>query len=232
MLKHLIKVSKGKWFIAMLAFALVLAGSLGAVGDVNAQAGKSSLIVILTGKLAAITNVSVEVSGENLSEPKTANTLLPGLALFLMLDNGTYSVTPTKEGYACTPLSQSVTLGDGGLGSQVVVFESTERPMDVPYEDLWAESGHADKTAEAFNHWNDEEEDPDGISTSCAKCHSTPGYLDFLGEDGTAFGVVDNPAAIGTVIECIACHNDTASSLTSVTFPSGLVVSDLGGEAR
>ena len=216
----------------MLAIALVLCGSLGTVEEANAQAGKSSLIVILTGKLAAITNISVEVSGENLTTPLTMNTLFPGLALFLLLDNGTYSVTPTKEGYAYSPLSQSVTLGGGGLGLQVVVFESTEGPLEVPYEDLWASSGHADKTAEAFNHWNDEEEDPEGISTSCAKCHSTPGFLDFLGEDGTTFGVVDNPAPIGTVIECIACHNDTASSLTSVTFPSGEVISGIADEAR
>jgi len=113
-----------------------------------------------------------------------------------------------------------------------VVFESTEGSLEVPYEDLWASSGHADKTAEAFNHWNDEEEDPDGIPTSCAKCHSTPGFLDFLGEDGTAFGVVDNPTEIGTVIECIACHNDTASSLTSVTFPSGEAIGGIADEAR
>lgn len=133
MLKSLIKVSKGKWFIAMLAFACVLAGSLGPVRDVNAQAGKSSLIVILTGKPAATINVSVEVKGDT---TKTVNTLIPGLALFVMLDNGTYSVTPSKEGYAYSPLSQSVTLGGGGLGLQVVVFESTEGPLEVPYGTL------------------------------------------------------------------------------------------------
>jgi hypothetical protein len=232
MFKCIRTVSKSNYLIVTLTFACVLAGSLGVVGDANAQAGKSSLLVILTGKLASTTNVSVECNGDNLTEPITMKTLYPGLALFLLLDNGTYSVTPSKEGYAFTPLSQAVTLGDTLFRWKVLVFESTESPLDVPYEELWAESGHADTAAEAFNHWNDEEEDPDGVSTSCAKCHSTPGFLDFLGEDGTEFGVVDNPAVIGTVVECIACHNDTTSSLTSVTFPSEEVVGGLTDEAR
>ena len=232
MLKIARTVFSSKWFMVMLVFAFVLGGSLGAVKDANAQGGMYGIIVILSGELDAITNVSCELSGEDLSETITTATLFPGVAMFLGLDSGSYTVTPSKEGCAYTPLSQEVTLGGEGLGWGFVLFESTKNPLEIPYEDLWASSGHADKTAEAFNHWNDEEEDPDGIPTSCAKCHSTPGYRDYLGEDGTEFGVVDNPAAIGTVIECIACHNDTASSMSSVTFPSGLVVSDLGGEAR
>src|SRR6185295_14194536 len=66
----------------------------------------------------------------------------------------------------------------------------------------------------------------------CARCHTTSGYRDYLGADGTAAGVVDKPAPVGTVIECDACHNDQAAALTSVTFPSGLTVSGLGKEAR
>ena len=45
---------------------------------------------------------------------------------------------------------------------------------------------------EAFRHWD--EDVPQEVSTRCAKCHSTHGYLDFLGEDGTAAGTVDNAA--------------------------------------
>jgi hypothetical protein len=88
---------------------------------------------------------------------------------------------------------------------------------------LWSGSGHADAGAEAFNHWNEE----GSIPTTCAKCHSTPGFLDFLGADGTAAGTVDNPA----VIDCAACHNSATPSLTSVTFPSGKTVTGLGNEA-
>jgi hypothetical protein len=100
----------------------------------------------------------------------------------------------------------------------------------VPFEAAWAGSPHADAAAEAFNHWN--EEDPREVPTTCAKCHSTPGFLDFLGEDGSEFGVVNAAAPIGTVITCEACHNDTTESMTSVVFPSGVEITGLGPSAR
>ena len=75
-----------------------------------------------------------------------------------------------------------------------------EPTVEVPFEAQWAGSAHADKAAEAFNHWN--EDDPQVIPTNCAKCHSTPGFLDFVGADGTTAGQVDNEAPIGTVITC------------------------------
>lgn len=101
---------------------------------------------------------------------------------------------------------------------------------DVPFEQLWAASPHADASAEAFVHWD--EADPKAVPANCAKCHSTPGFLDFLGMDGTAAGVVDNPAEIGTVVTCAACHNEATAALTSVVFPSGAEITGLGAEAR
>jgi hypothetical protein len=38
------------------------------------------------------------------------------------------------------------------------------------------------------------------VPQSCAKCHSTPGYIDFLGADGSEPGVVDAAAPIGSVV--------------------------------
>ncbi len=102
--------------------------------------------------------------------------------------------------------------------------------VEVPFEADWIGSGHADATAEAFSHWDTD--DPQEIPTSCARCHSTPGYRDFLGADGTAVGVVDNPAPIGTTVECIACHNEVTQTLDSVVFPSGVEVTGLSDEAR
>ena len=84
--------------------------------------------------------------------------------------------------------------------------------------------------AEAFRHWD--EGNPAVVSTSCAKCHSTPGYRDYLGADGSAVGVVDVAPPVGTTIECTACHNEATAALTSVTFPSGVTVTGLGAEAR
>lgn len=105
-----------------------------------------------------------------------------------------------------------------------------EVASEIVFVDKWASSGHNDLEGEPFIHWN--EDDPAEVPTSCAKCHSTPGYLDFLGEDGTEFGVVDNAAPVGTTVECQACHNETTLGLTSVVFPSGIEIQDLGDEAR
>ena len=61
----------------------------------------------------------------------------------------------------------------------------------------------ADDEAEAFNHWN--EDDPAEIPTDCAKCHSTNGYLDYLGEDGSAAGSVEEavPVDVDAGVEVI-----------------------------
>ncbi len=93
-------------------------------------------------------------------------------------------------------------------------------------EKLWQSSGHADSKAEAFTHWDEE----GSIPTSCAKCHSTPGFQDFLDN-----GEVNSPAPLGTTIECEACHINKETGAvrehTAVTFPSGAVVENLGPEA-
>jgi hypothetical protein len=100
--------------------------------------------------------------------------------------------------------------------------------VEVPNEEKWAASGHSDVNSEAFRHWDGDGE----IRTSCAKCHSTPGYLDFHGVDGTEDGVVDNAAPLGTTVECIACHNDATAEKDSVVFPSGVEIFGLGASAR
>lgn len=99
---------------------------------------------------------------------------------------------------------------------------------EVPFYAEWASSPHANRKAEPFNHWNKE----GAIPVECARCHSTPGFRDYLGADGSTPFKVDHPAPIGTVITCIACHNDKTRALTSVTFPSGLTVHNQGADAR
>jgi len=102
--------------------------------------------------------------------------------------------------------------------------------VEVPFEEQWASSGHADAKAEAFTHWD--EADPKEVPIACAKCHSTPGYLDFLGVDGSAAGTVDKAAAIGTTVTCVACHNEATLVMDSVVMPSGAEITGLGREAR
>lgn len=102
--------------------------------------------------------------------------------------------------------------------------------LEIPFLNEWASSAHADASAAAFHDWDNDK--PPEIPVACARCHSTPGYLDFLGADGSAPGVVDKPAPIGTVITCIACHNQAAIALTEVKMPSGATLTGLGPEAR
>ncbi|HZD11514.1 MAG TPA: cytochrome c3 family protein, partial [Candidatus Binatia bacterium] len=111
--------------------------------------------------------------------------------------------------------------------------QEPEVPAPVANLDIierWQNSPHADASAEAFVHWN--EDDPAEVPTNCAKCHSTSGFEDFLGADGTEFGSVENAVPVGQVIECQACHNDVAQNLTEVTFPSGATIVGLADEAR
>ncbi len=90
---------------------------------------------------------------------------------------------------------------------------------------LWASSGHADDTAEAFRHWD--EDDPPVVPTFCAKCHANDGFLDFLDN-----WTVDNAANPG-VISCDVCHaaGGGVRGLDFVTFPSGATIGGLGPEA-
>jgi hypothetical protein len=116
----------------------------------------------------------------------------------------------------------------GLIGPTTLV--SAQEDVEIPFLEEWASSGHADATAEAFIHWD--EEDPKEVPVECAKCHSTPGYRDFIGADGSEAGVVDEPAPIGTVVECAACHNEVTLTMDSVVMPSGVEITNLGREAR
>jgi hypothetical protein len=127
----------------------------------------------------------------------------------------------------------------GGAATEAPVAVATEAPTQppptatpVPTVDpaeaimpIFEASGHAAKDALAFNDWN--EADPKEVPVSCAKCHTSAGYQDFIA-DGKVDAAV--PAPAGT-LECATCHNDTADALTSVTFPSGAIINNLGPEA-
>jgi hypothetical protein len=92
----------------------------------------------------------------------------------------------------------------------------------IPFVEAWQKSPHADVEAEAFAHWDEEGPMP----AACAKCHSSEGYMDFVaGEDAQAYET-------GSIISCVACHNADTVSKTSVVFPSGIEITNLGDESR
>lgn len=116
------------------------------------------------------------------------------------------------------------------LECEVPEIPACPAPVERPLEAQWKSSGHADSDAEAFVHWDGD--DPAVVSESCAKCHSSYGYQDFLGADGSEAGVVSQAAALGSTVDCAACHNDATQTLASVVFPSGVEITGLGAEAR
>ena len=108
----------------------------------------------------------------------------------------------------------------------------TPKGGEVPFEAAWAGSGHADSAADAFRHWDEEE---DGlVAEDCAKCHSTAGYLDFHGADGTEAGSIEGEVVAADVmgVQCVTCHNPVVVRKTSVLMPSGIEITGLGDEAR
>ena len=163
---------------------------------------------------------------------KLKHILLSGLFLIAMALVLTACSTPTVEATPCPQPSPCPDCPVPPTPAPCPDCPTCPEPVvkDVPFEQLWVNSAHADASAEAFTHWD--EADPKEVPTSCARCHSTPGYIDYLGGDGTEAFKVDNAAPIGTVITCEACHNDAAVALDKVIFPSGAEITGLGPEAR
>ncbi|MEW6221670.1 MAG: hypothetical protein AB1634_19355, partial [Thermodesulfobacteriota bacterium] len=197
----------------------------------RAAVPRFNLAVQVYGDAAGRGNVPIEIDAAVLPAPVTVNTNAAGFFVATRVPAVTLRLTPEKSGYYFVPPSYTVTLGADNAPWSLVSFEAKPGfppPTDIPHQEAWSGSAHADHTAEAFTNW-----DEDGaVPTSCARCHSSPGYLDCLGEDGSPAGTVDAAAALGTVIECATCHNDSTAALAAVTFPSGVEVGGLGPEAR
>ncbi|HNC07722.1 MAG TPA: hypothetical protein PLX14_03385 [Anaerolineales bacterium] len=110
---------------------------------------------------------------------------------------------------------------------QAATEEAATPPVpDTPYLADWQTSAHANVSDEPFRHWDDATENPDGVPTTCAKCHTSTGYEDYLGVDGSELGKVDSPVAAVDAqgIQCVACHNPVTLIKTTVQFPSGVQI--------
>ena len=118
----------------------------------------------------------------------------------------------------------------GTAATEAPTTAATEAPVvpvpDTPYLADWQGSAHANVTDEPFRHWDDATENPDGVPTTCAKCHTSDGYQDYLGLDGSEANKVDSavPADHAQGIQCVACHNAGTISKTTVIFPSGVEI--------
>lgn len=109
----------------------------------------------------------------------------------------------------------------------VPAVQAQETPPISSIVEAWIASPHADKKSESFVHWNED----GAVPESCATCHSGPGLMDFLGADGTMAGKIDGPAPIESPIDCVTCHNQAATDLEQITFPSGEVATETSSAA-
>lgn len=123
--------------------------------------------------------------------------------------------------------------------------EEVKSVVEIPYHAEWEGSAHNAVDSEPFRRWDDASENPDGVPTTCAKCHTTAGYRDYVGADGSEALKVDAavPAKDSQGIQCVACHNPvTTFQMTSVAFPGfetdengepqPIVIEGLGDSAR
>lgn len=93
--------------------------------------------------------------------------------------------------------------------------------------EAWRNSPHADLSAEAFAHWNEDGE----IPGSCGTCHSGIGFNDYVSGPMQTPGILDHPTPLGNTVDCAACHGEAATMLAGVPFPSGVVVDTFGDSA-
>jgi len=101
-------------------------------------------------------------------------------------------------------------------------------PSLTEITEAWLASPHADRTSEAFTHWNEEE---GGVPGACAVCHSSIGLLEYLGSPMQTVGAIANAVPTGSVIGCASCHSAASAALTSVPFPSGVHLDVAAGSA-
>ena len=104
----------------------------------------------------------------------------------------------TVTGVAVGETTITVTGCDHATASHAIVVVAADDKAQIPYYDKWTMSAHADATALAFNNWNQQ----GSVPVECARCHSSEGFIDYLGGDGSAPGQVDKPAPVQSVIRC------------------------------
>ncbi len=120
----------------------------------------------------------------------------------------------------------AATLARASLASFAIVSPGLAEDGPTPQQIMqaWANSPHADASAETFTHWDEEGEVP----ADCAVCHTSAGFVDYAGGAAVAPGVLSHPVPAGGVVDCDACHSDASRALETVVFPSGETVGDLG----
>ncbi|MEO0915739.1 MAG: polyheme membrane-associated cytochrome C [Pseudomonadota bacterium] len=111
--------------------------------------------------------------------------------------------------------------------ASTAVIAQEEGPSLSEIVEAWLASPHADRSSEAFIHWNEDGEVPG----RCAVCHSSLGLNSYVGTPMSVPGIINHSVALGTTVDCTACHTSAATNLDAVPFPSGVTIDGLGTSA-
>ncbi len=107
--------------------------------------------------------------------------------------------------------------------SVVLVACSAAEASREEHEAAWEGSAHATDNSVHFEG---------EVSERCAKCHSTPGYLEFNGANGSTVAEVTQPVPTDQSVKCDACHSEFTRHKTQAVMPSGQLLENLGKNAN
>ncbi|MGF1464715.1 MAG: Ig domain-containing protein [Sandaracinaceae bacterium] len=143
------------------------------------------------------------------------------------LVDGTGLVTGVRPGEVVI----TATGDDSGASGSITLLVTPE----PPFFEAWRSSAHADPLSPAVQTFVE----AGNVRSACAQCHSTPGFLDYLGipeggitgfpascaEVATITDIPNLPQADqdvppGSLVECVACHNATTAERDLAIFPS------------
>ena len=208
--------------LALLASFLLAGWALGCAQLESDNPNAPVPAIIIGGPNAVVVGQTITLTATTSHGTDTSYTFASANSAIATVDNSgvVTGVAPGQTSVTVTGAQTKAT-----ASTPMVVETDTSQ---VPFYQAWMTSPHSDSTAEAFNHWNSQ----GTIPVECARCHSRQGFIDYLGGDGSTPFVVDQPAPIGSVVDCQTCHNSAANTLSQVSFPSGVTVTGLGGEAR
>jgi hypothetical protein len=159
-----------------------------------------------------------------------ASMALVSLAAGLALTFGHVGIAQTSEGGG--DVSDIPFTGEDVVIPFVIPEAGPFNPEEIEVENNeaiadWFRSAHADAAAEAFRHWDEDEE----IRPACAVCHSGEGFRSFHGLDGSEPGIPETPIDTGGVVDCATCHNPGLTEITEIQMPSGVMHPVNGVEA-
>ncbi|MDP1715140.1 MAG: hypothetical protein Q8L41_10400 [Anaerolineales bacterium] len=115
----------------------------------------------------------------------------------------------------------------GGAATTQAPTEAPVAPeVEVPNLEAWQGSAHNALDTEPFLHWSNEDSKFE-VPATCAKCHTSAGYQDYIGADGTEANKTDAAVSVkdgNPGIQCVTCHNAVTFTKTTVMFPSGVEI--------